>query len=230
MLRIMTNPLIARLSSLMKEKGMNANRLSIEATGARDTVRKILDGTTKHPRIDTIIKLAEVLGTSPQFLMGDDTAPSGDGKGPEREAPLLPPRTAMPLDVPVMGTAAGSHLRGAFQFEGGVVDYVRRPPALMGARDIYSLFVEGTSMEPQYHPGDLVYINPHKPPRAGDIVIVECRNGEAGPHEASIGIFRRKTEKAIVIGKHNPPADIEINRETVKSVHKVLSINELFGV
>jgi phage repressor protein C with HTH and peptisase S24 domain len=136
----------------------------------------------------------------------------------------------MPLDVPVMGTAAGSHLRGAFQFEGGIVDYVRRPPALVGAKEIYGLYVEGSSMEPQYFPGDLIYVHPHRPPRTGDIVVVQCRNGEHAQGEATLGIYRRKTEKAFVIGKRNPPAEIEIAREHVTSVHRVLTVNELFGV
>ncbi|MBD8556879.1 helix-turn-helix transcriptional regulator [Rhizobium sp. CFBP 8762] len=229
----MNNTLINRLNSLMKENGISANRLSIQATGARDTVRKILDGTTKNPRVDTVSKLASVLGTTSQYLTGEDGTPEQVNtilQNSTREIPTLPSRVTMPLDIPVMGTAAGSHTRGAFQFEGGIVDYVRRPPALTEARDIYALFVEGTSMEPQYHPGDLIYVNPRKPPRAGDIVVVECKNGDHEPHEASIGIYRRRTEKAIVIGKHNPPAEIEIKCDIVKGIHRVLTINELFGV
>lgn len=231
----MNKILIERLNLLLTQSGKSAQRLSIEATGAKDTVRKILDGSTKNPRIDTLIKLAAILGTTPQYLMGEDeeakaqqAAPQGNGNA--AHTPDLPIRHSMPLDVPVMGTAAGSHLRGAFQFEGGIVDYVRRPPALTGARDLYALFVEGTSMEPQYFPGDLIYVTPHKPPRTGDIVVVQCRNGDHSPEEATLGIFRRTTEKHIVIGKRNPSAEIELTREHVKAIHKVLSNNELFGV
>jgi phage repressor protein C with HTH and peptisase S24 domain len=234
MIRIMNKILIERLNLLLQANGMAPQRLSVEATGAKDTVRKILDGTTKNPRIDTIIKLASVLNVSPQYLLGEDeetkaTQPAlTNGASPA--TPALPARQEMPLDVPVMGTAAGSHLRGAFQFEGGIVDYVRRPPALTGSRDIYALFVEGTSMEPQYFAGDLIYVTPHKPPRTGDIVVVQCKNAANDPTEATLGILRRTTEKAVVIGKRNPIADIDINRETVKTIHKVLTTNELFGV
>lgn len=233
MIRTMNKILIERLNLLLEQSNMSAQRLSVEATGAKDTVRKILDGTTKNPRIDTLIKLAAVLGTTPQYLMGDDlagAAPTATPNGKGSSTPEMPARTTMPLDVPVMGTAAGSHLRGAFQLEGGVVDYVRRPPALSGARDIYALYVEGASMEPQYFAGDLIYINPHKPPRTGDIIVVQCKNSDHGSTEATLGIFRKTTEKAVVIGKRNPAAEIEIARETVKSIHKVLSTNELFGV
>lgn len=231
----MNKILIERLKSLLAQSGISAQRLSIEATGAKDTVRKILDGSTKNPRIDTLFKIATVLGTTTQYLTGEDEGTEAQpspskGNGPAAHAPELPIRQSMPLDVPVMGTAAGSHLRGAFQFEGGIVDYVRRPPALTGARDLYALFVEGTSMEPQYFPGDLIYITPHKPPRTGDIVVVQCRNGDHSPEEATLGIFRKTTEKHVVIGKRNPSAEIELTREHVKAIHKVLSNNELFGV
>ncbi|KPF47088.1 phage repressor protein [Rhizobium sp. AAP43] len=230
----MNKILIERLNQLLAQSGMSAQRLSIEATGAKETVRKILDGTSKNPRIDTILKLAAVLNVTPQYLMGDDDETRGQQESNSvtspRSAPSLPARTTMLQDVPVMGTAAGSHLRGAFEFEGGIVDYVRRPPALVGTRDIYALFVEGVSMEPQYFPGDLIYVNPHKPPRSGDIVVIQCRNSANEPSEATLGIFRGTNTKFVVIGKRNPVADIEISRETVKSIHKVLSNNELFGV
>lgn len=234
MIRTMDKTLIDRMNHLLQKSGKTAQRVSIEATGAKDTVRKILDGTTKNPRIDTLYKIARALETTPQFLMGetDETgaplAAKLDGAGPV--APPLPDRNAMPLDVPVMGTAAGSLARGAFQLEGGVVDYVRRPPALVGARGIYALYVEGSSMEPQYFPGDLIYVNPHKPPRIGDIVVVQCRNGEHTPEEASLGIYRKRTEKAVTIGKRNPVAEIELARDHVKDIHRVLTTNELFGV
>lgn len=231
MIRTMSKTLIDRLNLLLREKDMSPQRLSLEATGAKETVRKILDGTSKNPRIDTIIKIAAVLGVTPQYLMGDDdpatTAPSSSRQKP---APDLPARQEMPLDVPVMGTAAGSHERGAFELGSGVVDYVRRPPTLVGSRDVYALYVEGSSMEPQYFPGDLIYVHPHKPPRTGDIVVVQCKSADHEPTEAILGIYKKKSGQSVTISKRNPIADIDLSIDTVKSIHKVLSVNELFGV
>ena len=85
-------------------------------------------------------------------------------------------------------------------------------------------------MEPQYFPGDLIYVHPHKPPRTGDIVVVQCKSADHEPTEATLGIFRKRNGQAITIGKRNPIADIDLNITTVKCVHKVLSVNELFGV
>ncbi|RVJ00729.1 S24 family peptidase, partial [Sinorhizobium medicae] len=103
----------------------------------------------------------------------------------------------------------------------------------MGTKDIYSLYVEGSSMEPQYWQGDLVYVHPHKPARSGDAVVVQCRIGEEeieGTVEATIGLYVRRTGEALIIRKHNPPAEIEIKNEAIISYHKVLTMNELFGI
>lgn len=101
---------------------------------------------------------------------------------------------------------------------------------MAGARDIYALFVEGTSMEPQYFPGDLIYIHPHKPPRYGDAIVIQAAVSEA-EMEATIGIYTKKTEKFVTIIKRNPAnSEVQINRDTIISMHRVLTTNELFGV
>ncbi|HEV7251474.1 MAG TPA: S24 family peptidase [Shinella sp.] len=227
----MTKMLISRINQRLQETGKAAQRVSIEATGAKETLRKILDGTTKNPRIDTLHKIARALDTSTEWLLAVDSLDELT-QAPARgrtAIPPLPSRHEMPMDVPVMGTAAGSHLRGSFQLSTEPVDYVRRPPALMNARDIYALYIEGVSMIPQYSPGDLVYLNPHKPPHFGDPVIVQCKNGD-GTYETSVGIYAKRTEKFIILDKHNPKAQVQILRDTIHAMHKILTLNELFGV
>ncbi|MGV2129792.1 S24 family peptidase [Agrobacterium vitis] len=231
MLRNMKNVLIDRINERLAIKDKAASAVSIEATGAKETLRKILDGTTKNPRIDTLRKIAQALGTTHNYLLGETDFPGIPDTAGTRseEAPTLVRPPVVPVDVPVMGTAAGSLVRGAFQLEGGVIDYVRRPPALLSAKDIYALFVVGSSMEPQYFPGDLIYINPHKPVKNGDIVVIQTKISENSPMEASLGILLKQTEKNTIIGKRNPVADLVIDRDTIVHVHRVLSVNELFG-
>jgi phage repressor protein C with HTH and peptisase S24 domain len=202
-----------------------------------------------------LVEIANALGVSPNDLLIREAPTSSDrgfdfvaetpagerraievkhraGKTEVRTAEIEAPALAsMPANVPVMGTAAGSLLRGAFALNvATVVDWVRRPPGLHGAGSAYALYIEGTSMEPKFQQGDLVFVHPQRPPRIGDIVIVQCQIGPNEPVEASIGTLKRRTEKAVTIGKLNPVADIDLKRETVIAVHKVLSMNDLFGV
>lgn len=244
------NALHERIKQRIRELGITDEAASLRVGTDRSYFRKLFDRPNSHPRADTLLRIAIALETDQAWLLGGSTdmgqpdfvAQRPDGSliavqakrfaGDASSSNVAPPpsRAEMPLDVPVMGTAAGSHIGGAFKLEGGIVDYVRRPPALVGAKEIYGLYVEGTSMEPQYFPGDLIYVHPHRPARLGDIVVVQCRNGEHAIDEASLGIYRKKTERSLVIGKRNPVADIEIPRERVVAIHRVLTTNELFGV
>lgn len=173
--------------------------------------------------------LAKALGVTPNDIFDIAEGAPPTVRTDVRPADVrLPDRFSMPNDVPVHGTAAASHLRGAFQLDAGVIDYVRRPPALAGARDAYALYIEGNSMEPRYGPGDLVFIHPHRPARLGDPVIVQVEVAP-GDIEASIG-FLRKRSPEVVIGKLNPEAQVEIKGGRVVAIHRVLTLNDLFGV
>jgi len=156
---------------------------------------------------------------------------------PEAQAPSvrmaevqLPARDRMPRNIPVFGTVAGSmNGRGAFQLTSDEVDYVARPPGIANARDIYGLYVEGDSMLPMFRPGDLVLVNPHKPVRVDDVVIIQEPDTDNGRPCAFIKIFRRRSTRGIVAQQLNPPSEIEFIRPGT-IMHKVLTMNELFGV
>lgn len=224
----MENDLKNRLLELVESQGITLETASTKSGLDRSYLRKMLDRPGASPRGETLQKIAAGLGVTTTWLLnGDETAKHNELRPAFTS---LPERASMPNDVPVLGTAAGSHLRGAFQLSADPVDYVRRPPALSGAKDVYALFIEGSSMEPQYNPGDLVYIHPHKPPRFGDAVVIQISNGSEGEMEATIGIFAKRTTDTITIRKHNPSAEIPIKRETILEIHKVMTLNELFGV
>lgn len=224
--------MLKNLRQAIEETGLSFEEAARRCGLERSYFRKLFERGT-IPKLDTLLKISKGLGIPVENLSGSATTilPTAHKNGSaEPTAVTLPNRNQMPNDVPVMGTAAGSHLRGAFQMTSDPIDFVRRPPALTGARDIYSLFVEGESMVPQYHPADLIFVNPHKPVRRCDPVVVQCQTGKNAEIEATIGIFIKQTADKLIIQKHNPSAEIEILRTTVVSMHKVLTINELFGI
>jgi len=145
-------------------------------------------------------------------------------------APLSPPAAQDLLGdaqfLPVLGVAAGSAI-AAFVI-GDAVDWVERPPALRRARNAYALFVHGTSMAPKYEHGDIVFVNPDRPYRRGDPVIVQTRHFEGANDQAMIKLFQRVTDKSLMVEMLNPPGTIEIPLSTVMSVHRVMSAVELY--
>jgi phage repressor protein C with HTH and peptisase S24 domain len=232
----MSEILKRRITERLEAMGKSARSASLDVSTNADLIRNILVGKTIAPRIDTLEKIAAALDTTPDWLTGrsdEAAAPvTGAPRGSEiRAADVdLPPVRRLPNDVPVRGTAAGSHLAGAFQLETDVVDWVRRPPAMAAARDVYALYVEGSSMEPEHRPGDLRFVHPGRPPRIGDSVVVQTRTGEHDPVQAMIGHLLRQGGEIVAIGKLNPPATVELPRRHVLAIHKVLTMNDLFGM
>lgn len=221
-----------RLREAMKDRRVT-NEAIAEKIGAHPvTVSKLLNGRMRMDE-EWRAKFSAGLDLAPEILFSDAPAPPPPAAKPLEVRPAelaVPGMSAMPLDLPVMGTAAGSLLRGAFQFEGGVIDYVRRPPALVGAKDAYALYVEGDSMLPLYPHGELIIVHPGRPPRLNDGVVVQSRSRADGDIEATLGILAARTGSEIKLQKLNPSAVVSIKREYVDQVHKVLTLSELFGV
>lgn len=222
------NPVHSRLREAIDRKYTSAQAAALAAGLDRNYFTKLFSRKDSVPGGNTLNQIAKALGVDQNWILG------GKVQAPELSTAIsaekFPYRNSMPLDVPVLGTAAGSHDRGAFQMEGGVVDYARRPETLMTAKDIYALYVEGSSMEPRYFPGDLIYINPNKPARSGDVVVVQSKLEEYAHIEATLGVYIKKTDGNIVIQKYNPPAEIVVKSSPATIIHRVLTMNEIYGV
>ncbi|PRD42346.1 XRE family transcriptional regulator [Phyllobacterium phragmitis] len=230
-----------RVRPRMQELGLNPTSLATKAGLDRGTVHKLLANDQQLPHPKTLMKLARALEVSEQWLLTGDAAPedpvspttppsNSSLRGDTKAAGVTPPNMRLlPNDVPVLGTAAGSHHAGSFIME-GIIDYVRRPPALVGARNVYAVFIEGTSMEPEHNPGDLRFIHPDRPARVGDSVIIQTSKGAMENVEGTIGRLAKRTATTITLQKLNPPALIEFEIATIFAMHKVLTMNELFGM
>lgn len=212
----------------LDELGMSARAASLRVSENPDLLRNVLRrGDDANITERTIELLAQALELPASALRGSDTPFAGEVRP---AGIVMPSRDSMSRDIKVFGTAAGSmNGRGAFQMTSDPVDYVARPPGLIAARDIYALYVEGESMVPRHMPGDLVFVHPHKPVRVDDSVIIQEPNSQNGQPAAFIKIFKRRTEKGILTRQLNPESQVEfVSPGTV--MHKVLTLNELFGV
>ena len=142
----------------------------------------------------------------------------------------VPAAGAMPLDVPVYGTAVGGQ-DGDFELNGEVIDRVRRPPGITNARNAFALYVVGTSMEPRYDEGDLIFVHPGKPPVPGCDVVVELNAvDEFGRQKALLKTYRGKSPTKLLLSQLNPAGPIELPLEQVRQVLRVLRTNELLGI
>ncbi|HEX6119306.1 MAG TPA: S24 family peptidase [Dongiaceae bacterium] len=173
-------------------------------------------------------------GASPFHAAGPDVSGDDDVAGPsnirlsESEAPNF---RFLAKDVPVLGHAeCGSD--GAFVLNSGdPIDFVRRPPGQMSRKGIYCIYAEGSSMEPVYEAGDLIYVDPHRPPHAGRDVVIQLRAKEPGGEERCFlkRLVRRSGSKWR-LKQFNPEREFALDDKDVAAVHLVLKNQELMGI
>lgn len=141
----------------------------------------------------------------------------------------IPARLEMPRDIPVLGTVSGGI--GGLQMNGDAVDWVRRPPRLVGRADVFGLYVEDQSMVPVYKPGSLILVERARPPAPGDDVVVELL--PAGPREERRALIKRLVAlngKSVKLEQFNPAKELEFPRQQVASLFRVMTMADLLGV
>jgi phage repressor protein C with HTH and peptisase S24 domain len=116
-----------------------------------------------------------------------------------------------------------------------VVDLVRRPPGLAGASAVFAVYVHGDSMSPRFESGDLVFVNPSRPPTPGCDVIVEMApHGADGAGPCYIKRLLRRTADKVILRQFNPPTgekpDFEIEHKRIRNLWRVLTPAELLGL
>jgi len=104
------------------------------------------------------------------------------------------------------------------------VDFELRPAPLAHVRDAYGLLITGTSMEPEYRPGDTALINPNLPVIGGEVYVFYAE--KAGEARATIKHLRRAAAEKWLVSQWNPPAgqerDFALSRKDWQWAHRVI--------
>jgi phage repressor protein C with HTH and peptisase S24 domain len=221
-------PIMAAIIRLAAERRIDLTSLATEAGLSPNTLTKARKrGSGLSER--SVQMLLDYLKVSPNELIPAAAPPAHIPRGEVRRAPARKiPTAPMTKDLPIMGTAAGAAINNGFEITTHVTEYVSRAPGLVGVPDAYAIFVVGESMMPQHHPRDLCLIHPYRPYKRGDSVIIQVRAQPGGPLQGYIKVFKSETADHLVVEQHNPKAELKFLKNTVVSVHKVMTMNELF--
>ena len=79
---------------------------------------------------------------------------------------------------------------------------IPRPRPLIGVRDAYGVLVVGDSMVPIVRPGYTVWVNPHLPPRVGDVCLF--RHDQDGDFRASLKEYCGQTKDTWLVRRYQP--------------------------
>ena len=89
--------------------------------------------------------------------------------------------------------------------------------------DTADVYVDGESMFPRYKPGETAWVNPSRPARRGDDVIVQLHSeDEDGTPFGFIKEYVSKTATHLVLCQYNPQQEVRFLLEEVKSVHTIV--------
>jgi phage repressor protein C with HTH and peptisase S24 domain len=175
-----------------------------------------LRGSSTPPPKRSSVKQA---GNSPNSLV-DPTAPSPPHlREAQRASPIPSAELFGNMDLPVFGTAQGGD--GALIITDRAVDWVARPSILLRVADGYGMIVTGDSMDPALKSGATALINPHLPPRVGDLCLFRCHKDD-GATVAAIKEFRGETETLWKVRQHNPAKDFALKKADWQVCHRVV--------
>lgn len=216
-----------RLRQMRVANGWNqqelANRtvLGNGRTASQSAIAAIETGQVQEPRPAMITALSKALGISPSWLkvgkaepeiMAFPPAPPG---AQEAVGGFL--REPFP-HVPIYASAEAG--RGMVINADDVVEYLAPPSWLATHRDVYGLYVVGSSMKPAIHQGHMAFVTPKKPPVPGDLVILLAHE-LTGETRAIIKELKGETARVWRVLQYNPQKEIELEKKEWQLCHRV---------
>lgn len=112
-------------------------------------------------------------------------------------------------------------------WNGDTVDYVARPSNLAGAKRAYAVYAQGTSMEPKYEAGEIVFIHPDKPVTPGCYVLVQIVPKEDGsPPRAVLKRLVKRSGNKVTLRQFKPEKDFDLKADEIVSMHRAVGSGE----
>lgn len=231
------NTLAERVKAARDILGMSQKALADAIGIQQPSIAAIESGKAKNTK--HLLAIAKALRQDPEWLeSGEGSMRIPDGRAGHQDVRPAPQMSdalrspsSWPKDVPLMGVAMGGSAGDFSLNTAEVSDYIRRPPAVLPGRKVFALYVQGDSMRRWREPGDLVYLDPIRPARPGDRVVVELRPEHEGDgHPAYLKELVRTDGKTMRLLQYNPEKTIDIPASRILRVYRVMEWAELLGV
>ena len=100
-------------------------------------------------------------------------------------------------------------------------DAIATPPNLMGVEEAYAALIADSAMSPRVRPGDTILVNPTKPARPGDLVMVISPQGKAGLLREYVGEDPNGFMDVVVRDSAGKMKNIDL---THYSLHRVVGV------
>ena len=231
---------------MMDENGDRPKPLAAELRLSETGIRDIFLEKTKSvggPKLDAIAQHYGV--TIDEILSGTATTQGRDGLPPSNASkPIAYEGSSMrrmDRSLPVYGAAIGAEqlidgeaVELTTLNRAEVIEHRERPPILNGKRDVYGLYVQGSSMDPAFDDGDLLVVQKTTAISVGDFVVVYIRpKGEHDDGETAENVLIkrlvRRTAQYIELRQYQPDIIFRIPTGDVLRIDKALRTKDLLS-
>lgn len=201
-----------RIKDWRLKRGWSMQQLAEAAATTRSQIDKLERGE-RRLTVDWMQRIAGPLGCAPADLL-----PDNDGGGPATLGLHSPPAVRL---IPVRSAARGGADQEMF-LEDGPIDYRPCPAFVQHVNEAYAIYVVGESMVPMYRPGQLLYVNPHKPLMPGRGVVI-AKQSKA----VLIKEMVKQTAFGLVVREYQPKLrEFTIPQADIATAHAVVAAEE----
>ncbi len=165
-------------------------------------------------------RYARAFGTTAEWLLYGENEPE-QVPSPQPH----PPKSNTTFMFPVHGSLRGGsedYLKASDE----CIDRVTAPPSLVDIKGAYAIYMPGTSMEPRYHEGETLFVNPKKLPRPGEYAAILHTDQPATSSPIwQIGRYERMDAGSRIFSRYNGE-ELCIPVDKIRAMHKIVATGE----
>lgn len=214
------------MNAEMKRQGLRQVDL-VKRSGVHEkSIQKYTRGEIQSPRGDRTERIARALGVDHVWFMHGEFPPESE-KGVSTVTETVDTNIdegSWGCGVPILLSRSGKTW-GEIILKREKIDQAERQPGIMNAPGVFAIYMQDDCMAPRYRQGEIVYVHPGRPPRAGEYVLVSFRE-----YVVAVRRLVSMTEELVVLEMHNPPTSETIQRSDIEAMSHILTPNELAGV
>lgn len=233
---VVASPLVTLAEKIVSGRtalGISQAALASRLGVSQAAVNKVENGQTLKPRF--LPKLSKVLGIPLNELDPDypdegsqvsnvravpdaDSSPTGNVRDLVNDPRLLAIAASVGGEVPVYAAVEGGP--GEIILDKDPLEWVPRPGPLTGVKDGYLIYVSGTSMVPEYRPGERAIVNPRLPAIPEQAYVFYSDNPDND--RATIKFLKRITADTWHVEQYNPPEELELDRSDWRRCDRIV--------
>jgi DNA-binding XRE family transcriptional regulator len=213
------SPIGRKIRAARIASGIKQADLARELGVSREAVSQ-WEGGKNLPAMSRLQEIARVLGVALTLLI--ESEPRPDLAVVRPSPPIQRVAPGFPRDVPLMACARSG--AAPMVSIGEEIGSAVRLPQIMTARDVFAIYAPSDFLAPWRQAGELIYLDPHRPARRGDHVLVEL--AEVG--QAALGeLSEPAAGGATRVGWYMPPGVTKLEPGKIRRVIRAFEWSEL---